>query len=506
MADLKDEIMKTAACEAVLQMPEEWNISADVVVAGFGGAGAAAAIEAHDAGADVVILEKEARGGGCTRVSMGGIYCAGTSLQKELGVEDSVEDLRKFYMACANFGGRLTADPELIKVAADQSPEIFEWCKGLGISFRSHLWEVPTHFHIMETGLSMTGQEQYPEFASVTPPKNRTHWCNGAGQALFAALAVAVNKRGMKVMYNTAIQGLIADSKRRVCGVRAESKGQTIHIRAKKGVILTTGGHGYNEKLAKGLTRSYESILSPIHIIPYCNTGDGISLALGLGADYWANDGACALPMGFILPPPPPFLVDRLLCQPIIFVNKEGKRYVNETWYMAMQAIYLERQEDHIGWAIADSKAATALGKDMVEENVGTGMVVKGDSIKSLAEAIGVNAENLEKTIATWNENSAKGEDPEWKRTYGFGAIDTSPFYATGVFFAEGNESTGVKINTKAQVVNIEGKVIPGLYAAGRTSGGQFGELYPGCGTSIMTSLLFGRIAGKSAAAERTAE
>jgi hypothetical protein len=167
-----------------------------------------------------------------------------------------------------------------------------------------------------------------------------------------------------------------------------------------------------------------------------------------------------------------------------------------------MQAMYLEKQEGCIGWAVADSKAVAALGKDVIEERVGAGMIVKSDSLKHLAEAIGVNADSLEKTIATWNDNSAKGEDSEWKRSYGFGSIDTPPFYATRVFFGEGNESTGVKINTKAQVIDREGKVISGLYAAGRTSGGQFGELYPGCGTSIMTSLLFGRIAGRSAAIE----
>jgi len=484
---------------STIRIPESWDMEADVVVVGFGGAGACAAIEAYDAGADVLILEKMPVPGGTTKRCSGGIYCGGTSLQKELGIEDSPEEVYKFYMAVAHFGGELSADPELARVVADHGPQVFEWCRGLGISFPAHLWEVPGHFHKAKAGLSMTGNELFPEFASVVSPKHRSHWCDGAGVAFFAALEAAVNKRGIKCMFGSPARSLIADSRRVVCGLVAEGKTRSLYIRSKKAVILTAGGHGYNKELAKGLIRSSAAIESPNKIIPYSNTGDGIVMALALGADYWAIDGGSAAPIGFMNPRD---AFDTIWNQPRVFVNKDGKRYVNEDWHFSMQAVYLGRQPDLIGWAVIDDKVASTLGKDMIEERIGAREIVRAESVAALAKAIGVDRNGLEVTIAKWNDNVAKGKDTDWNREWGLKPLDTTgPLYATRVVLYEGNERTGVKINTKAQVIDVAGRPIPGLYAAGRTSGGQYG-LYPGCGISLMSCLVFGRIAGSNAARE----
>ena len=494
-----NDILKEAGVTTLLRIPEEWDREAEVVVVGFGGAGAAAAMEAHDAGADVLILEKMAVPGGTTRMSGGGIYCGGTSLQKELGIEDSTEEVYKFFMAAANLDGKLTADPELMKIVAERGSETFEWCRELGITFPTHLWQTPPHFHIPKPGLSMVGNERYPDFASITPPNYRSHWCDGVGHALFEALETAVYKRHIECLNEAPARSLIANSRGEVQGVLAEGREKSLYIKSKKAVILTTGGSGYNKWLVKGLPRSYAAIESPSKQITLSNTGDGIAMALALGADYWANDGACALPMGFLVPYYIPAL-GLFWQQPRVFVNKYGKRYVNEDWYMAMHSIYLGRQDDMIGWAIIDDKVVTALGKEAIMGSISRGNVVQAESIKDLARAIGVDSEGLEGTISMWNANVATGKDPEWNRDWGLEPLNTAPFYATRMLFVEGNESTGVKINTQAQVVSLTGEPIPKLYAAGRTSGGQYGELYPGCGTSIITCLIFGRIAGKSAA------
>ncbi len=499
------EILEEAGVATLLGIPEVWDREVDIIVVGFGGAGAAAAIEAHDAGADVLILEKAPLPGGTTAVSGGGIYCGGTSLQKELGIEDSTEEVYKFYMAVANFEGKLRAAPQLIKIVAEQGPVTFEWCKGLGISFPARLWEVSPHFHAARPGLTMTGNELYPDFASKTSPNYRSHWCDGGGPTFFGRLEAAVRQREIKCMFDTAAHSLIANSKGEVCGILAEGRQKKIYIRSRKAVILTAGGHGYNKWLANGLARSLACIENPVPgrpAIVLANTGDGITMALALGADYWAIDGGTARPVAFI---PSPFFFDRLWCQPRVYVNKYGKRYVNEDWYMSMQAVCLEKQDDMIGWAIIDDKVATALDKELIVERVGAGRIIRASSIEDLAKTIGVDSKGLKETISTWNANVAKGKDPGWDRKWGLEPIVAAPFYATKVVLGEGNESTGVKINANAQVIHATGKPIPRLYAAGRTSGGQFG-LYPGCGTSIMTCLIFGRIAGKNATAETLLE
>ena len=308
----------------------------------------------------------------------------------------------------------------------------------------------------------------------------------------------STSRRGVRCMYDTPARGVIADSMGNVRGVLAEGRERNLYIRSKKAVILAAGGHGYNKWLAKGLPRSLACIESPVKIIPYSNTGDGIVMALALGADYWAIDGGSSAPIGFINPRN---AFDSIWNQPRIFVNKYGKRYVNEDWHFAMQAVYLGRQPDLIGWAIIDDKVATRLDREMIAERTGTGEIVRAESIAGLAEAIGVDSKNLQKTISTWNANAVKGKDPEWNREWGLEPLDIPPFYANRLALREGNERTGVRINTKAQVIDVDGKPIPRLYAAGRTSGGQYG-LYAGCGISIATCLIFGRIAGKSAAAE----
>ncbi|MFC2067604.1 FAD-dependent oxidoreductase [Chloroflexota bacterium] len=495
---MQEVLQEQAAVSTLLGMPEEWDHEADVIVVGLGGAGAAAAIEAHDTGADVLILEKMSIPGGCTKISQGAVYCGGSSLQKELGIDDSPDEVYKFYMAVANFEGELRADPDLVKIAAFQGPETFEWCKGLGIHFPANVRPTPPFFHTSLPGLSMISNERYPEFASaVKAPTYRTHWCDGSGVAFFDALETAITKRGINHIYEASVRSLIADSRRVVRGIIASHRGRDIYIKAKKAVILTTGGHGYNKSLVKGLPASTAAIESPEKQIPYSNTGDGNIMALALGADYWYNDGAVALPFFGTTNQH----MNLSYQFPRIFVNKHGKRYVSEDWYFAMQAVYLARQPDMIGWAIIDDKGATLFGKDTMAEGVRKGKVIQAESIGDLAKAIGVDNKGLQETITKWNNDVAKGSDPEWNREWELKPLDTATFYATRVNFAEGNESTGVKINTKSQVIATNGQVIPGLYAAGRTSGGQFG-LYPGCGTSIMTSLIFGRIAGKNAATE----
>jgi hypothetical protein len=140
---------------------------------------------------------------------------------------------------------------------------------------------------------------------------------------------------------------------------------------------------------------------------------------------------------------------------------------------------------------------------DDLEEEAASGLVLKADTIKGLSEKMKIVGNGLERTVAKWNSDVRSGADKEFSRQVALGPVDKPPFYAFETFSTMFDTSGGLKINTKAQVVDVWGRVIPGLYAAGSTSGGVMGEHYPGSGTALNTLLTFGRIAGKNAAAEK---
>ena len=139
---------------------------------------------------------------------------------------------------------------------------------------------------------------------------------------------------------------------------------------------------------------------------------------------------------------------------------------------------------------------------DDLSEEIASGKVKTGDSLRALGSAIGVNGEQLEATVVKWNEDMATGADTLFRKTYGLVALDRAPYYATPITEVNLGSCGGLKINTKAQVVDVNGEVIPRLYAGGMVAGGFIGPYYPGSGTAINSTVTFGRIAGDAAAGE----
>jgi fumarate reductase flavoprotein subunit len=471
---------------------KHWDVVADVAVVGFGAAGAAAAIEASVHGADVIVLEKMSIGGGTTIMSGGTIYASETSIQRESGIRDSAEEMFKLLMAA----GKGLNRPELVELVAHQSGEIIEWLLGLGVG----LW--PGAF-IGEP----FGCELYPEYARITPPVPRVHAVKGMGEELFTTLAMALTQRPINVLVETPATELITEGEE-VIGVRARNKRGTLNIRVRKGVVLTTGGFMYDkEMLRRFCPKGYKSL-------PLGNPGDegdGIKMGLKVGGSVWAMSDTNGLPAVRI---PGQELGRPLLVNyygfPSVLVDGNGDRFVNEgIFYEFVNDALLNLEGDPTGYIIFDDVVRTQAEDKIVKyfsaglvKEIEEGLIIQASTIEHLAARIEINTVRLRETMDRYNDLSSAGQDFDFGKTYemGLGPVKEPPFFAIPVHPGMIATTGGLKINTSAQVLDMSDHAIPRLYAAGRTTGGVLGAVFPASGVNLLDALCFGRIAGRNAA------
>jgi flavocytochrome c len=472
--------------------PKKWDKETDVIVVGFGAAGGAAAIEAHDAGAKVLILDKMPASGGNTAISGGIVYGADTSVQKALGISDSAEEMYKYYMAV----GENMLEPARVKFASENYGKTIEWLIGLGV-------EIP--HKLGRPGLYISGAEQ--KFASITPPKPRGHETAGEGGALFGVLRKAVNTRKIETLLRTEAKELVIANEKEVVGLIAQSRGKTMYIKANKGIILTTGGFSYS----KEMRRTYRPDL--MEAVSYCApglTGDGVRMAQALGADLENMGNAYRVNVVAKINPERGALVLPLLEHPCIMVNKKGKRFVSEGEFYEYVVSELLKQEGRLAYIIFDEKVKTKSGKGLaygfskdLAPEMEAGVVKKAGTIAELARVMGVDPAVLEQTVTKLNEDAKAGKDSEFGRKKGLGPVDTPPFYFLEARVGLSDTVGGLRTNLDARVIDVFGRVIPRLYAAGTVADGWMFKMYPGSGTYLGNAFCFGRIAGKKAAAEK---
>jgi fumarate reductase flavoprotein subunit len=470
----------------------EWDHVADVVVVGFGAAGAAASIEAADLGARVIILDKMPIAGGTTLMSGGTIYAAETSVQRAAGIDDSANDMFKLLMAA---GGELS-QPELVEVVANESKKTIDWLLRLG----TDMWEGA---YVGEP----FGCELYPEYAYLAPPAPRVHVVKGMGEGLFGTLERSVRERGIEVMLDTAATELIT-AKGAIVGVRAQNSSGAMAIRARKGVILATGGFMYNRRLLEQYCRKgFKSL-------PLGNPGDegdGLRMADEVGADLWPESDTVGLPAVKIPASGParPLLMN-YYGLPCVLIDRAGNRFVNEgVFYEFVNDALLTLEGEPPAYIVFDEVARTQAKDKIVKyfspdlaREIAEGIVFRSGTVEMLSQKIGITPERLRKTIERYNYFARKGEDADFGRTeeMGLKPLERSPFYAIGVRPGMIATTGGVKINTKAQVLRVTGEPIPRLYAAGRTTGGVIGVVFPASGVNLQDAICFGRIAGRNAA------
>jgi succinate dehydrogenase/fumarate reductase flavoprotein subunit len=264
----------------------DWHRETDIAIIGFGGAGGCAALEAADAGADVVIFELASAAGGSTALSSAEIYMGGnggTRVQRACGFEDSTEDMFTYMMMAAG----PQADEAKIRGYCDNSKAHFEWLLELGVPFKDSFHETRAIMCLTDDGLLYTGSEKAYPFSEQAKPAPRGHnlYVEGdnGGPMFMKIVTENVEKRSnIDVEYETRALTLIADEHNQVHGVVIRKDQQEINVRARKGVILCAGGFVMNQEMVARYAPKLSSGTEPIGNPG--DTGSGILMGMGVGA------------------------------------------------------------------------------------------------------------------------------------------------------------------------------------------------------------------------------
>jgi fumarate reductase flavoprotein subunit len=457
-------------------VPDKWDYESDIIVVGAGTAGLPAAWVAADKGAKVCVLELLPYAAPSLSLINVGPAFAGTDVQKELGIDDSPEDYYKDGVELAK------GDPELWRVFADNQLETYYWCQQIGMGFGKELFAPPAH------------------------RKKRGIWKKGT--EMTRVLEKAAKEKGVEILFSHRAERLIVDPPtRRVLGLKVKVKDkEEKYFKAKKAVILTTGGFGRNPELVAEYGPEFVNWLPTM---AHGHLGDGLKMALEHGAGT-SHIGHAVCGSFAVDVDSRSGVMDFVGYAGGIFVNIHGKRFADEGMREKFYGLVSEegmRQPGHIWFAIIDDKIMkTTLRHHMLHK----AKPVQADTIEELAEKLGINPSGLKATIEKYNHDlDTLGYDSEFGRTTLEGCegkpikIDTPPFYGYKCTGATSSFKGGLKINTKMQVLNQYGEVIPSLYAAGELTGGLWGNdgTYLPC-TMVTAAMVFGRLAAMNAVKE----
>ncbi|MET7769992.1 FAD-dependent oxidoreductase [Nocardia sp. NPDC005366] len=473
----------------------EWAHEADVVVAGFGVAGAAAAIGAAQAGAEVLVLERTGGWGGAASMSGGFIYMGGgTPLQKACGFEDTVDNMKAFMKAALGPG----VDDTKIDAYCEGSVDHYHWLVDeCGVPFKESFWGEPGWEPPSDEGLMYSGGENSAPFHAIIPPAPRGHLPQmrdkhassekGGGYMLMKPLTDKAAELGVRAEYGMRVQALIVDADGRVVGLQARRYGKDIAVRARKGVVLATGSFAYNDAMVEAYAPRL--IGRPAASIEE-HDGRAIRMAQALGADLAHMDATEVA-----------FFCDPQLFIRGILVNGRGQRYINEDTYPGRvgQATLIENQNQ--AYLIIDETAyEEGLSRPSSSALMRAEPTWVCETVEELEAEIGLPEGALQSTVEVYNRHAERGEDPllgkkpEWVKPIG------SPIAAFDLRGRTGGFTLGgLLTSVDSEVLHVSGDPIPGLFAAGRCTSGICAGGYAS-GASLGDGSFFGRRAGAKAA------
>jgi succinate dehydrogenase/fumarate reductase flavoprotein subunit len=503
----------------IKQNVDKWDYDTEVLVVGYGGAGAVSAITAHDSGAKVLVLEKAPiEGGGSTRMSGG----------QSAYIEDKDAAGAAEYLYTGSFG---TTPKDVCLAWAEEISRNDDWLTGMGIKWFD--MKPPSGGGSRPSGKVA----DFPNFPGADALKSLM--INGGGPAFFKTVNEHIKKRGIEILFDTPATDLIQDpDTKEILGVKAKNKGRDINIKARRAVILCTGGFDFDEEMVKNYLRP-----SPIKFTGWrYNTGDGVRMAQAIGADLWHMNALCSAGQAFVSPLSEiAWMYTRAHGDNFIWVNRYGRRFACESpsWFDHRASMgytlwdWSDKQKD-AGYPsipfylIFDEKTRLAGGiggtfgsmgvtsipkelggisetwsKDNSKE-VEAGWIKKGGSVRELAALLGddIDPALLEESVTRWNGFCAAGKDQDFGRSERLAPIETPPFYGQKMYPGGFNTLGGPRRNGKAQVLDTKKTPIPRLYSAGAL-GSIAGHIYCVVGHNWSELLSFGRIAGRNAAAEK---
>jgi succinate dehydrogenase/fumarate reductase flavoprotein subunit len=502
-----------------------WDFTADVVVVGAGVAGLPAAITARDHGASVIVVDENFDIGGRGMLSGGRVQLGGGhALQQKLGIKDSVEQLFSDWIRPDHPESKFS-DRELIRVYVDENVATWDFLIENGVEYIEKPIQSPDASTVPRIFVC---KEWHIPSEIYAPRRNR----NGSG--LVRRLEQSARKKGAQIFLKHKMTGIVRDKQngKRVLGITTMNGSNPVNIQARKGVIIATGGHTGNVNFRRmfdpRLTEEYQQACEP-----YAHQGaDGELAAMEIGASLWAtaiqtiDAGAqitktrhlgCRWGYSSLVyePDSPMFRLARATgltvkdWQNMIFVNQFGRRFWNEVdgshkFFAAAMAYNGDAQKLNGGgpiWAIFDADAvAREKWKPEPPHVDPEGYFYSADTIAELASRIKnphqkqpISGVVLQETVNRYNQFVAEGIDKDFGKPTPMHKIATPPFYAAWATPILHDSLTGLRTNIDAQVIDIRGEVIPGLYCAGESQGGfaQHG---------LARCIVFGRIAGRHAA------
>ncbi len=503
---------------------QDWDRTADFVIVGAGTAGLAGAVSALDHGLSVIMVEENYDIGGHGIVSGGNVNLGGgTSRQRRYGVEDSADQVFEDWIDHERSQSRYS-DREMVRAFADENAATFEWLVENGVDFQDHVLgggDMP-----QRQGRTV----QWPIYEELI-----TSYPTRVGSGLVRALEKSAREKGAEILLLHKMTTLVRETPAsgRVLGIVAVHEGQEVRIEGTRGVLLANGGHTSNVLFRRmfdpRLTEEYQVAGEPYSK----QTGDGELAAMAIGASLWstANQSMEAgnwiskaahigTPWGYgnliwladspMFDQTPGSGLTAVDWQNAIMVTEMGRRFHDEMggghdFYNAALAYHGNPSRLDGGgpiWAIFDAEAVTRQRWDPTPPNIkpDSDWFFRADTIAELARSISnphqtvpMPAAALEETLARYNSFVDSGTDEDFGKPTPMHKIQTPPFYAAWSTPILHDSLTGLRTNPKAQVMDVHGDVIEGLYCAGETQGGfaQHG---------LARCLVFGRIAGRDAA------
>lgn len=487
-----------------MPLPTEWDIEADVVVVGFGAAGMAASVMAQELGAKVVLLEKapEGKEGGNSRV-------AGQGYLNTSSVEGGIAYLTAL---CGDW----KVPEAMVRVWAEEMTRNNDWLRSLGGDPQEH-----QHPPVGIEFPDLPGSDCVHKFHDGPTYGYSLTW------KLFERL---VKERPIRILYETPARELIQnDTTKEILGIWAQQGDRRVAIKARKAVVLTCGGFENNQEMIRNYLPG----------VPYCytsgspfNEGDGIAMALSVGADLWHMNNYAGPSMALKVPEVPTSFSMQALhyskepAGGAIVVGPDGRRFcdekfktrhgkvpVNGRWLPLSTPcpMYMIFDHSHFSAGPLYDKTPSHGWTQIVEKydwssdnsaELAKGWITKADSVAALAVTIGLDAATLADTIGRWNHACAARNDVEFGRTLMLHPIANGPFYAVQLSPSMLNTQGGPRRNERAEIVRPDGTPIRRLYSAGEL-GSIYSNLYQGTG-NLGECLAFGRIAGRNAVAEKS--
>ena len=470
-----------------------WDYDADVVIAGYGIAGAAAAVEAASAGVEVLVLERTGGWGGAAAMAGGFIYLGGgTGLQQACGFDDSVDNMAAFLNVAMGPG----ADENRIADYCAGSVDHFDWLVQCGVPFKPEFWGEPGWEPPGDEGLMFTGGENAFPFNTIAKPAPRGHVPQmadkrageaSAGYMLMKPLVDTATSLGVQPIYDMHVQSLVVQSDGRVAGLLARQYGKTLAVRARRGVVLASGSFAYNDAMVAQYAPRI--VGRPAASIEQ-HDGQAIRMAQALGADLAHMDATEVA-----------FLIDPQQTVRGILVNGRGQRYVPEDMYSGRIGQLTLYQQDDTAYLIIDGDAQEeAMAATSATPFLKRPATWVCETVAELEAEIGpadripaVDCRRLQRSGRARRGSAAAQEVRMVQADRHTGRGDRPSASCAG--FTLG----GLLTTLDAEVLHVSGDPIPGLFAAGRATSGLAAWGYAS-GVSLGDGSFYGRRAGRSAA------